>query len=225
MVQTPGELILRRGVWETSAIVFKLIYQKLAQRTGGRIDRQNIGQDSRTGSGGQRWLSCKAWNRCCALRCQTVNDRSLIIEFDLRSGEVDRPWAIRTKLICAEQQRDGILSVLAVAFEREEHEGLVLDPGKAKCQTILLAAQSVLGRSRKAVGQRRIESLARLPRLAESERIPRIESIVAEETIEAAMDIVGPSLGNDIDRRAGRAAEISAVVAAVDLEFLHRILA
>src|SRR5215469_100436 len=39
------------------------------------------------------------------------------------------------------------------------------------------------------------------------------------------MKVVGSGLGHDIDRSAARRAQISLVVASVDLEFLHRVLA
>src|SRR5260370_1668344 len=207
MVQTPGELILPRGIRENATIVFKLVHQEGVPRSACGINGKNLGQDPGACGRRQGWLAGKTWDRCGTFGSQPINDGCLLITGKLSS--------VRTELICIEQNRDGVLCILAVAFECEEHEGLVLDPGKAECQTILLAAQRVLGRSCNAVWQCRIESLSRLQRLAEGERIPSIENIVAEEAIETAMAIVRAGLGNDIDGRAGRAAEISAVIAAV----------
>ena len=61
--------------------------------------------------------------------------------------------------------------------------------------------------------------------LAEGERILGVHGIVAEKTIERAMHIVGAGFGHYVDGRTGGCAQVGGVVAAIDLEFLHIVLA
>src|SRR5260370_2264085 len=195
MVQAPRELILPSGVRENAAIVFKLVYQKSVtrglqwpvnrhqnwQQVCVRIHRQQEVQNAGALGRRQGWLAGTTRDRRGAQCSQSIQDGRLVI--------TGKRSVVRTEPSCIEQQRDGVLGVLAVVFERHEYEGLALDPGETKRRTPLLAAEGVLGRSCEAVGQRRIKSLPRLQRLRESGRVPRIEDIIAEEAINAAMDV------------------------------------
>src|SRR5262249_14333627 len=101
----------------------------------------------------------------------------------------------------------------------------VLVEGEAHAAAELLTVESVLGSVPLKIGLRRIEHLPGLQRLSESKRVARIHGIVTEEGIEAAMQIVGSRLADDVDTGSAGASQLSRVIAAVDLELLHSILA
>src|SRR5205807_9536329 len=101
-------------------------------------------------------------------------------------------------------------------------EGLVLLKGEAQRAAELIALQSVFGRSALGGGGKRA---ARSQGLGDRKRIACIQGVVAEKAVQAAVQIVGAGFGNDVDGGAAGRAQFSRVVAAVDLEFLHRILA
>src|SRR5260370_8261192 len=70
-----------------------------------------------------------------------------------------------------------------------------------------------------------IEDLTGLQCLSTGERVSGVHGIIAEISVEAAVQFIGAGFRDDVDRCATRSTEISRIIAAVDLKLLHRILA
>ena len=110
-------------------------------------------------------------------------------------------------------------------LERREQKGFVLFDRKTHSAAKLLPVQRILHVLALRVRCRGVEGLARLQRLADGERVGSIQDVIAEKTIQASMELVGPGFRYDVDDRAARAAQLRGIVAAVDLELIHGILA
>ena len=123
------------------------------------------------------------------------------------------------------EQRHRILRVLQHTFAGDEAKSLVFDDGKPKGSAVLVAAETILGRLAGDIGLRGIEGLPGRQRRSEGKRIAGVQSVVAEEAKSGSMQRIGAALGDDIHRGAVGAAQFRAIVAAVDLELLHCVLA
>ena len=55
-------------------------------------------------------------------------------------------------------------------------------------------------------------------------RIARIETLISKVRESAAVDVIAPGLGNDVDNTAARTAEFGVVIGTIDLEFLNGFL-
>src|SRR5215472_6873963 len=113
------------------------------------------------------------------------------------------------------------------AFSRKEQERLFLLRGKAQGGAELLAIETVLSRLAHCVegeaGGR--SQLAGLQSVGRREGIASIHGVVAEKSINGAVQGIGSRLAYDVDGSAAGRAQLAVVVGAVDLEFLHRVLA
>ena len=131
----------------------------------------------------------------------------------------------RTKNIGIREQRNCVLRILQQAFKANEEKCFIFPNRQTHRSTKLLASQRILNRRTERIRIGRIEGLAGLQCLGEGKRILSVHGIVAEKTIETAVKVVSAGLGHNIDGSAGGPAEVRAVVAAIDLKFLHCVLA
>ena len=65
----------------------------------------------------------------------------------------------------------------------------------------------------------------RILQLPGREGVSRIEPLVAEKVVDVSVKLIRAAFRDDIDDAPGRAAELRVVSVAVDLEFVHRLLA
>src|SRR5215472_12918618 len=72
---------------------------------------------------------------------------------------------------------------------------------------------------------KRIERLSRRQSLSYGKGIGGIKRIIAEIAEEGAVRIIAAGFGDDVDRCTAGAAEVGSVITAVDLKFLHSVLA
>ncbi len=123
------------------------------------------------------------------------------------------------------QQRYGVLSIGAQTFVGGKDKRFVPIDGKPQSSPELLASQRILeGRTcsgEAEIGERRVGSQRR----AKRKRIAGVQSIIAEEAEEPAVHGVGARLGHNVDGSATGPTQLGGVVAAVNLKFLHCILA
>src|SRR5260370_11182505 len=70
-----------------------------------------------------------------------------------------------------------------------------------------------------------IEDLTGLQCLSTGERVSGVHGIIAEISVEAAVQLIGAGFRDDVDRCATRAPKVRCIIAAVDLKLLNRILA
>src|ERR1700691_3064200 len=108
------------------------------------------------------------------------------------------------------------------ALERKKQEGLILLYRHSQRCAELLTAQRIFDR-RPLGGQRK--GLSHGQSGTESERASCIQRIVAKVTEKSAVHFVGARLGHNVDGGPAGPAQLGGIVATVDLEFLHRVLA
>ena len=123
------------------------------------------------------------------------------------------------------QQRHGILRVLAQPFERRKQKCLVFLNRKSDGAAELLPAQRVFHVRALRIGQAGIKRLARLQRLADSERVCGIQRVIAEKTKKASMQLVRPRLRDDINDRSAGTAQLGRIITSINLKLLHGFLA
>ena len=160
-------------------------------------------------------MASQAWNRSSSQGSQSADNCNLVIS----CGGL---WPEDAGV---SQQRNRVLRIAQKTFKGTVQERLVLGDGETDCAAKLLAREAVFYVLALNVWRRRIERLPGRERLADGERIGCIQGIVTEIAKEAAMNIIASGFGDDVDGRAAGAAEVRSVIAAVDLEFLHGILA
>ena len=97
--------------------------------------------------------------------------------------------------------------------------------GEADCAAELLTIKRILDRLALCIGRGRIERHSRLQRLTKRKWVAGIHRIITEKAVETAMHVVGAGFRHNVDGCATGPTEFGGIVAAVDLEFLHRILA
>src|SRR5215472_4251468 len=114
------------------------------------------------------------------------------------------------------------LGRLSAGLHKPKSKCFVFLDGKPDGASELLAVEGVLDWL--SLG-REAEGLPWDERRTESEGIARIHGVVADENEQSAVYGVCSRLSNDVDRGAAGGPEFCRVVAAVDLELLHRILA
>src|SRR5437588_6705281 len=121
MVKARGCQIEAVGIGKEPAIVFKLVDEEFVPRTGGGVDREDIGKNPSASCRRQRGLTGKAWNRRGAQGCKSVDNRNLIIGRN----------TLRPEDFGVNQQGDGVLRVSQQALEGAIQEGLVFGDEEA----------------------------------------------------------------------------------------------
>ena len=111
------------------------------------------------------------------------------------------------------EQADDRGFVADQAFEGGEEESAVAADGSAKIGAELFAARGWLDAGEGIAFEHAGEGVA------------GIERLITEIAEEPAVQLIGAGAGNDVDDTAGGAAKLGGIVAAVDLEFLDRVLA
>ena len=101
-----------------------------------------------------------------------------------------------------------------VPFLGPEEKDLALLDRPSDCVAVIVPTELVLGASCRA--QRRGAAVLQ-------NGVIRIQLIVASGIVDAAVKIIRTRLGYQINRRAGHAAEFSAVAAALNFELLDRL--
>ncbi len=127
-----------------------------------------------------------------------------------------------SKNVAVREQGDRVLRIGAQPFVCQVQKCFVFSNGEAHIAAKLLAIEGVLYR-RALRGQG--ERLSRYQRLRESKGVASIHGIVAEKAEESPVQIIGAGLGDDINCRAARTTQFRPIIASVDLELLHGILA
>src|SRR5229473_5464283 len=217
MIEAAGRQVLSGVVIEQASVCFQRVYEKSVQRVLAHgkpcelADRQAILQKTRANRCGHLRLAVETGHRSISLRSQCGENGSL------RGG--------RTKNVCIRQQGNRILGVLPQASEGEERKGFVFLDREAGRAPKLVAAQGILGRLALTVRLSWIEDLTGLQRLSASKRVSGVHGIIAEISVEAAVQLIRAGFRDDVDRRATRSTEISRIIAPVNLKLLNRILA
>src|SRR5262249_15295593 len=117
-----------------------------------------------------------------------------------------------------------VLRVAQQAFESAIKESLRLLEGEADGAAELLAGQRVLDMLALNVRQGGVEYITRLQRLADGKWVGRIHRVIAEHAKERSMDVIAAGFCHDVDGGTARAAEVSSIIATIDLKFLDRVL-
>src|SRR6185437_2055275 len=76
-----------------------------------------------------------------------------------------------------------------------------------------------------AIRPKRIKGLPRLQSLTDGEWVGCIQRVIAEQSKQAAVNVVGSGLAHDVDGRSAGAAEIGSIITAIYLKLLHCLLA
>src|SRR5215472_19341095 len=122
-------------------------------------------------------------------------------------------------------QRNGVLRILYQPLAGKKEERLVPGKRKPNAAAKLFTSQAVLDLRAADIGQSGDKRLAWRQGLGNGERVARVQRVIADESKKAAVHVIRPALGHNIDGRATGAAQVSPIVGAVDLEFLHAFLA
>src|SRR5438552_10253553 len=220
MIQPPRSLISAGVVGNHAAVVLKLVYEEGAKRICSRIERQCSTEDRCTSR--RRKIRCRIWSRQAKFLCYSGADGpaqtrhqsgvSLSCQPGKDSNLVILRVALRAEDGRVRQQRHGILRVLAQPFERRKQKCFVFLNRKSDGAAELLPAQRVFHIRALRVGQPGIKRLARLQRLADSERVCGIQRVIAEKTKKASMQLVGPRLRDDINDRSASTAQLGRII-------------
>src|SRR5215472_7798598 len=132
---------------------------------------------------------------------------------------------VRPKDAGTGDQRNRILRILYQTLARKKEERLVPRKRKSNAAAKLLTSHTVFGLRAADIGQSGDKRLAWRQGLGNGERVARVQRVVADEGKKAAVHVIRPALGHNIDGRAAGAAQIGCIVGAVDLKFLYSFLA
>src|SRR5260370_27473097 len=136
MVHTGGRLVFARGVGKLAAIAFKLVHNVGVPRAAGRVNGENICQNTSAYAGGYCRLAGEAWHWSIGLVQQAIDNSLLVIAGELAIVQAE-DVGVGQQWVCS-------LCVIQQALESGKQKGLVPVNGEAYAGAELLTTEIVL---------------------------------------------------------------------------------